>query len=242
MQYGTPGMPLVTGGSSAGLPIQQPVNVFRYGEQALWSTYFWTATEEIANNSYRYFSAAIGDVGQGSVRVHSIAETNLKISGAIPQGVAYDAFAIATQFLAQDAASDDGNQDVAYNADGAGAAGFASIGDMVNMLNSGSLAWDFTQTTVDIAPLHLIGAGGGLFGAYAVDDAGAGAEANSGSAGNGPGSIWMYRKHPVALPGNTTFGILLNFGSRAEAILSTSATIGLRVVIFGYFKNVIEIG
>jgi hypothetical protein len=50
----------------------------------------------------------------------------------------------------------------------------------------------------------------------------------------------MYRKHPVALPGNSTFAIELTFGSRAAAISANS--VAVRVALLGYYKNVIEIG
>jgi hypothetical protein len=56
---------------------------------------------------------------------------------------------------------------------------------------------------------------------------------------NGNGNIWMYRKHPVALPGNSAFGILIRFGSRAAAL---STGISLRVTLLGFYKNIIEIG
>jgi hypothetical protein len=49
----------------------------------------------------------------------------------------------------------------------------------------------------------------------------------------------MYRKHPVALPGNTTFAVLLQFGSRACTLAAPAA---IRVVLLGYYKSVIEIG
>ena len=58
---------------------------------------------------------------------------------------------------------------------------------------------------------------------------------------NGNGGIWMYRKHPVALPGNTTFAILIQFGSRAAAI-PAGFGVAVRVVCLGYYKSVIEIG
>jgi len=56
---------------------------------------------------------------------------------------------------------------------------------------------------------------------------------------NGNGQIWMYRKHPVALPGNSTFAIVLRFGSRAAALTNQMA---VRITLLGYYKNVIEIG
>jgi hypothetical protein len=51
----------------------------------------------------------------------------------------------------------------------------------------------------------------------------------------------MYRKHPVALPGNTTFAILIQFGSRTAAVPSAFG-IAIRVVLLGFYKSVIEIG
>ena len=82
------------------------------------------------------------------------------------------------------------------------------------------------------------GAGGGAFGAVA--QSGAAAAAQSGHMNNGNGQVWMYRKHPVALPGNTTFAINLAFGSRAAAFDANNIVV--RVVLLGYYKNIIEIG
>jgi hypothetical protein len=106
-----------------------------------------------------------------------------------------------------------------------------------NIVNNGVLSWDFTQTVVDICPIMLSGAGGGVYGAIGANAATAG----SGAMNNGNGGIWMYRKHPVALPGNTTFAILVQFGSRAAAI-PAGFGVAIRVVLLGYYKSVIEIG
>ena len=94
----------------------------------------------------------------------------------------------------------------------------------------------FTQTIVEICPVHLAGAGGGAFGAVSQNAAGA----NSGAMSHGNGQIWMYRKYPVALPGNSTFSIQLSFGSRA-GVIGTNC-VGVKCVLLGYYKNVIEIG
>jgi hypothetical protein len=56
---------------------------------------------------------------------------------------------------------------------------------------------------------------------------------------NGPGTFWMYRKHPVGLPGSTTFSLLLRFGSRAEAI--DTSMVAVRTILFGFYRNLIEI-
>jgi len=233
--YGTPGTPLVTAvgtGTPPPVPIQQPQQLFRYGEQSLWSSQFF-GTAAIADSVNRLFTTQIGQVGGGFTRVMTIGETNLKEGGAIPSGVAYDVFGISAHVIACSAATDvtDTDYDNTINTVGL-------IGNLVNILNNGVLSWDFTQTQVDIAPISLIGSGGGAFGPLAA--VGAGAQTNAGHLTNGPGSIWMYRKHPVALPGSATFSIILRFGNRAAAI----ATYGMvvKVSLMGYYKNIIEIG
>jgi hypothetical protein len=48
----------------------------------------------------------------------------------------------------------------------------------------------------------------------------------------------------VALPGNSTFSMLVRFGSRAPALAAAAAGNGsviVRVVLLGYYKNVVEI-
>jgi hypothetical protein len=91
------------------------------------------------------------------------------------------------------------------------------------------------QTQVDIAPISLIGAGGGAFGAVAVGGTTvAGALENDGNMNNGAGSIWLYRQHPVSLPGNSTFSILLRFGGAAAAVGATYG-LGIKVALFGFY-------
>ena len=98
------------------------------------------------------------------------------------------------------------------------------------------------MSQVDIAPIELIGAGGGAFGSISTDNAtqGAATSATAGTMNNGAGSVFLYRKHPVALPGNSTFSILLRYGSRASAVGASDFFV--KVVLMGYYKNVIEIG
>jgi hypothetical protein len=155
----------------------------------------------------------------------SIAETNLKEGGRVPSGVAYDVFGVATE--------------ISFGANAAGPVDQpAVISDLINIQHNGVLSWDFTQTQVDICPVILAGAGGGAFGS--VGRTNIGAPAAVGHMNNGNGSIWMYRKHPVALPGNSTFSIVLRYGSRAAPLPNSAATV--RVTLLGYYKNVIEIG
>lgn len=226
--YGTPSLPMgpLGGDMIPQVPFEQPKNLFRYGEQSLWSTQRHAATTAIQNGTFRLFTTPLGQVGQGFATGLTIAETSLKEGGRIPAGVAFDAYGLSCLVLA-------------------GVAGvFATpvntpetIIDLINVQNNGVLTWDFVQTQVDIAPLHLIGAGGGAFGALSTT-----ANATTiGQLNNGAGSIWMYRKHPISLPGNSTFSILLRYGANAAAIGATN-DIALKVALFGFYKTAIEIG
>ena len=92
MAYGTPGIPMVAP-PNVGIPpvpFKQPTNLFRYGEQSIWSTQFFDASAgalAIQSSSFRLFSTPIGQNGQGFQPL-SIAETSLKEGGRIPAGVA----------------------------------------------------------------------------------------------------------------------------------------------------------
>ena len=236
--------PLVTPGAGPipGVPQHQPSNLFRFGEITLYSTFALGAAAPglaVANTSNRLFATPLGQTGQGFPAALTVTETNLKEAGRIPSGQAYDVFGVAGQVMGWNQAAD--QLDLPFNQNGAAgavaAAGSALVGDLQSVVNNGVLIWDFTQTQVFICPLMLAGAGGGVFGAIAQNAAGA----NSGSLGNGNGGIWMYRRHPVALPGNSTFAVLVQFGSRASA-LGAAQGVAIRVVLLGYYKSVIEIG
>ena len=232
--YGVPGIPLVQEGTGPipPVPFSTPQNIFRFGEQTLWSTLFLPGASVIANSTNRIFSTPVGQVGQGFAQALSIAETNLKEGGRVPAGVAYDVFGIASEIVSANQAADTAGITLATASNSVGL-----ISDALNIQHNGVLSWDFTQTTVDICPVILAGAGGGLFGALASTLN----NVNVGHMNNGNGHIWMYRKHPVALPGNSTFSIVVRFGSRAAAV-SQNNGLTLRVTLLGYYKNVIEIG
>ena len=225
-------LPLVQEGAGPipPVPFSTPQNIFRFGEQTLWSTQLLgQAAAAIANTTFRVFTTPLGQVGQGFTAGLTIAETNLKEGGRVPAGVAYDVFGVATELTSSTALVNAVEGTITNPASTAGL-----VTDMLNVQRNSALSWDFTQTTVDICPVTLAGAGGGLFGAEATT-------LNNTSVGhmnNGNGGIWMYRKHPVALPGNSTFAIVLRFGSRAANLVNQMA---VRITLLGYYKNVIEI-
>lgn len=231
LQVGSTGLP-------PSVPFEQPKNLFRYGEQTLWSTQLHPSGSALANGSFRLFTTPLGQVGQGFTNALSIGETSLKEGGRIPAGIAYDVFGIACQVGVAESNESSGTNAVLGNPLNTQVA----IDSLVNIQTNGVLSWDFTQTQVDIAPIELIGAGGGAFGSISVT---ANAATTVGSMNNGAGSVFLYRKHPVALPGNSTFSILLRYGSRAEAISAVAPNdkdFFVKVVLLGYYKNVIEIG
>lgn len=228
------GAPLVSpdAGPMPGVPLQQPQNLFRFGEISIWSSQMHQAGTQLQSGTFRLFSTPLGNQGQGFVNSMSITETNLKEGGRVPSGVAYDVFGVAAQVLDSTSTADNGTLSNPIVAP-------AVVADLINIINNGVLSWDFTQTQVDICPVMLAGAGGGAFGAVATADTGT--PVTTGSLQNGNGGVWMYRKHPVALPGQSTFAIVLRYGSRA-ANVSAANSIVVRVVLMGYYKNIIEIG
>jgi len=230
--YGNTPLVSVDAGPLPGVPIQQPQNLFRFGEITIWSSQMHQAGNALQSGTFRLFSTPLGNQGQGFVNALSITETNLKEGGRVPSGVAYDVFGVATQVLDSTATADSGTLNNPIVAPGI-------VADLLNVVNNGILSWDFTQTQVDICPVMLAGAGGGAFGAVATADTGT--PVTTGTLQNGNGGVWMYRKHPVALPGNSTFAIVLRYGSRAAAV-SAANSIVVRVVLMGYYKNIIEIG
>lgn len=228
------GAPLVSpdAGPMPGVPLQQPQNLFRFGEISIWSSQMHQAGTQLQSGTFRLFSTPLGNQGQGFVNSLSITETNLKEGGRVPSGVAYDVFGVAAQVLDSTSTADSGTLSNPIVAPGV-------VSDLINVINNGILSWDFTQTQVDICPVMLAGAGGGAFGAVATADTGT--PVTTGSLQNGNGGVWMYRKHPVALPGQSTFAIVLRYGSRA-ANVSANNSVVVRVVLMGYYKNIIEIG
>lgn len=246
--YGVPAQAVMSPGQSGipSVPFEIPRDVFRYGEQALYSTYFWTDTTALANGTFRTFTTGLGNSGQGMTQPLTITETNLKESGRIPNAQAYDVYGVAGQLFSV-TTSGTGTQAVSYGRNLGGATVVAAIQeteDYQNINNGCVLFWDFTQTKIAIAPLSMCGAGGGLFGALGNDPVNAQAGGSAGWLSNGNGSIWIYRRHPVQLPGATTFAVEAQFGSRVNitAQAAPSYAFMLRIVLLGFYKNVVELG
>ena len=86
MPYGTPGLPLISpdAGPLPPVPLQQPQNLFRFGEQTIWSTVMFNGATNPSQSTNRLFTVPIGSTGQGFTNALTIAETNLKEGGRVP--------------------------------------------------------------------------------------------------------------------------------------------------------------
>lgn len=222
---GGPGYMMSAGGAPLP-PMQLPRAVVRIGEQAIWSTQQYADAAALASRSDPVFSTPINQTGQGFGAALSLAETNIREASRIPGGFAYTVKALAVQPYYPDC--------------------FPIVrADVQNVIAHCVLVWAFLQTRIEIAPVWLIGAGGGLFGSTA--DTGAADGGLGGSRiliNNGAGGLWIYNDHPVALPSNATFNLDLTWGTSAVAVQggSNNSAMNLRVVMLGTFESAIPIG
>lgn len=180
----------------------------------------------------RIFVTPRGQGGQGFANV-TISESNLKESGRVPGGYAYDVFGIACYPYIVSVQGGVPTPPVPI-----------TIFDMSNCINNCVLAWDFLQTQIEIANVHLIGAGGGVFGAGRLGiNAGIAAAADNAALTNSNGAIWLYNQHPVMLPSNATFGILLNWGQFSHTPTTQAGeTLIIKVNLLGRFQTAIAVG
>lgn len=237
---GVPGI-AQTGGAMPSSPAsldQSSQGAFRYGEQSLWSTQMHQNGAVLANGTFNLFGTAQQSVGQGFTRALSLAETNIVSAGRVPNGVAYDVYGISCYMAEADGGGDAAGRvintpfnDITANPD--------AIAQLLNIVNNGVLAWSFQQAIIDIAPIVMIGAGGGIFGPYASDNAAAGAIAARGSVNNGAGAIYSYMRELVYLPGDTVFHIRLRYGNRAAVVGASSIVI--RVHLLGMYRATLEV-
>lgn len=188
-------------GQAAGFRL--PTEVKRYYEGDLWSSYFFADTAATANTDNPLFSTAIGNSGAGfpvAWGPMSISETNMEENGRIASGLAYTVRQIAIEPHYDD------NR--------------AVIGaDLRNLQFFCVPIWKFLNTEVPVAPVSMIGQGGGIFGSTADTGAAEGGLGGSRVAlNNGAGQTFVYYELPVLLPANTTFSLRLRFGSNATVI------------------------
>ena len=214
MSYGIPGIAMSygTGSGISPVPFEPPKELFRYGEQSLWSAQALTA----------------GPARQEGFAAMSYAETSLREGGRIPAQQSFDVFGIACHIY--HGVADGSSYAVPTDTS-------ALIGNLLNLQNNSILQWSFLQTNIDIAPVVMIGAGGGAFGSVSQNAAGS----NLGNMNNGAGQIWLYRAAAVALPGQSTFNVILRFGSYAAAI-SAANRVAVKISLIGNYKTAMVVG
>lgn len=235
--YGTPGLPLPrplpSGPAQSALEL--PKVVIRSGETTLWSTLYMVGATALANSENVVFATPIDGVGQGFVRPLSIAETNIKVGSQVPDGAAYDVWGVSAYTMMATVGDDAAG--TTLSAPWNDTSDAAAVTTLINFQYNCVARWLFQQSLIDIAPLALIGGGGGVFGPVAVQ---ANASTKVGSLNNGAGGLWLYAQSPVLLPANTTFNIVLAFGNRAAA--APTLSVAIRVALSGSYRAAVDQG
>lgn len=226
-QWGFPSNGMAAGGGGVA-PMALPKEIVRIGEQALWSTYKWLDATALANQDYIVFSTPLGQPGQGFTGSLTRAETNLRESSRIPSGYAYNVNGIAIQPYALTGTS----ANTLYPVVGA---------DMRNIFANLVLQWYFLETYIDVAPVSLIGQGGGIFGIGADTGAQDGTGGTRIALNNGNGQLWVYTTFPVILPANATYNMVFKWGSSAIPVDggSDGYALCLRAMLLGTYQSAV---
>ena len=234
LNLGAPGFATTPGNEGALASLELPKMIQRASESPLWSTYNLGATgAPLANKTYKVFAVALDQAGQGWTNSLTYPETNIKEAGRSPSGAGYGVYGIAGQLYNVDAAS----SAVTYT---------PTASDLWNVTSNCVLQWNMLDTVIDICPLNLAGAGGGVFGSTA-DTGGAYGNGNGSqvSLNNGAGQVWIYQFLPVLLPAATTFGVNLVLGQYAAPVNLNSVAgqaLALRIVLLGTRRTAIPVG
>lgn len=184
-------------GQQAGMTV--PTNVKRYYEADLWSSRFFAQGSATANGIFDLYSSSIGSTATGFPAPLTIAETNMVESNRIATGLAFTVRQVAIEPMYDDATS-------------------VCQQDLRNVLNVFVPVWKFLNTDIEIAPVALIGQGGGVFGTTADTGAVEGTTGSRIALNNGASSTWVYHELPVLLPANTNFRLQLRTGQFGQAV------------------------
>lgn len=181
-------------------PMFLPTGVRRFYEGDLWSSYYFAQGAATANTTNDLYSTPRGQQGQGWPTPLSIAETNMREGGRIANGLAFTVRQLACELK--------------YTNNW----GLTRV-DILNFQKNAVPVWSFLQSEVEVAPVALIGQGGGIFGATADTGAVEGGAGGSRTILNmGAGQTWIYHELPVLLPAGVSFNLVLKFGSGGIAI------------------------
>ena len=210
-------------------------NVVRTGEMSFWSTYNLGIAGSAISTERVFFTTPQGQTGQGFSRNLAFPETNLREGGRIPSQFGYAVRGIAAQPYA------------CVPATGTPNAVAVPGSDILNLQHEAGLQWDLNGSTIDIAPISCVGAGGGVFGATADTGGAYGPNASSQVAlNNGASTVWTYQTDPLLLPANQTFSLKLIPGPDCAPVRLDSSVSGaelrLRIAFFGLFARQVPPG
>lgn len=207
-------------------PGRLPTDIKRYYEGGLWSTYYFADGAALANVTAGLFTTPQNATGQGFPTPLSLSETNLAESNRIAAGLAF-----TVRSLAIEPHYDDNYPMVRA--------------DLQNLQAYCVPQWSFLNTTIDVAPVSLVGQGGGIFGSTA--DTGAVEGGQGGSRiilNNGAGQSWVYGELPILLAPNTTFTLNLKFGSGARVVDggTNNSNLLVRGTLLGVITSAVPVG
>lgn len=237
MSFGTPSLsgPSVGFGVNRPLPGNQgmfaiPTGVQRMAEQTYYSTLHLDAAASLGSNNL-LFAAAVGGQGQGFVQL-SLSETNLTVGSQNTGDVTFDVTSMACEVLGAKSSTS-----------GTTIPGLL-VSDLRTIQRCGILSWGFggqvNTSRIGIAPLSMVGAGGGIYGATA--DTGT----PQTFVNNGNGSIWFYQRVVIVLPAFQTYNIILDFGTGGSVTGNATAqavvnAVDIRVSLFNQVRQAIPI-
>lgn len=196
-----------------------PTGIQRLYEYGLYSSArFGAAANMNGQPTTRLFAYGLGTQGPGYVVNSSISETNVQVGAIAPGNETYEVTAISMEVF--------GDANVAV-----------LLGDLRAIMRLGVVVWEFGNTTfLQVAPVPMIGAGGGIFG-FSAD---AGTPVTVGN--NGNGGLWMYQQVVVAIPATQSFALQVQWGSsgQAAAIALTNAT-QIRGTLFNQARSAVPV-
>lgn len=194
-----------------------PLAVQRIYEYDLYSTFRLPAAGALAQPS-RLFVTGINNQGQGFANPLTVSETNMQVGAIAPGNETYEVSAIACEIF--------------------GAAAIApTAGDIRLIQRVGVMYWEFGSTTIlCVAPISMIGAGGGIFGATA--DTGTPVTVLN----NGNGGLWGYVNVVVAIPATQAFAVQCQWGNGGTgAALAPVADTQIRVSLFNQARAAVPV-
>jgi len=201
-----------------------PTSVQRIAEQGLWSTTHFAAATPVTGTTPRFFSVALGNVGQGFPVQMSFSETNQLVAGQAPGDETYEINAIAAEI---------------YGNVANGVILGATPADIRLFQRIGMFRWEFGTVLIDIAALQMVGSGGGIFGATS-----AGGVNPDGVtfANNGNGQLWMYSSVVIAIPSTQRFAMQLACGTAGQGLpLSPAFGTDIRLTLFNMARSAVPI-